>query len=263
VAAALVAAVLAVASAGGGESGPRPPWPLTVTALDIGQGDATLVQHGRSAVLVDTGPPDGPILERLREAGVERLDLLVVTHAQADHEGGAAAVLRALAVGLVLDGRDGVRSPDGDRLAAAARERHVRLLAPAAGQRLRAGPIVLDVLSPRPEPAALHAGADPNQRAIVAELHDGGFSMLLTADAESDVLATLPLAPVDVLKVSHHGSADPGLPALLARLRPTTALIEVGRHNRYGHPTTSTLDALRAVPHVHRTDLEGTVVLHP
>jgi len=247
-----------------GRTGSRPPAGLVVSALDVGQGDATLVQDGGSAILVDTGPPDGPILRRLDEAGVERLDVLVVTHAQADHEGGAAAVLGALPVGLVLDGRDGVASSDGTRLARAATKRGVRLVAPEAGQELRAGRLVLDVLSPRREPAALHAGADPNDRAIVAELRDGGFSMLLTADAESDVLLSLPLHPVDVLKVSHHGSADDGLPALLARLRPAAALIEVGRRNVYGHPAPQAIGALRAAGlAILRTDERGTIRLRP
>lgn len=257
----LALAVALLATQAGGS--PSPPIGLVVSALDIGQGDATLIQDRGAAVLVDAGPADGPILQRLHEAGVTRLDLLVVTHAQADHEGGVAAVLGALPVDMVLDGRDGVRSLDGDRFAAVARARHVRLLAPAAGQRLRAGPIELDVLSPRREPRSLHAGSDPNQRAIVAELHDGAFSMLLTADAESDVLAALPLAPVDVLKVSHHGSADPGLPALLQRLRPAAALIEVGRNNPYGHPAPETIAALEVVPRVYRTDRDGTATIHP
>jgi competence protein ComEC len=61
--------------------------------------------------------------------------------------------------------------------------------------------------------------------------------------------------------VAHHGSADPGLPDLLARLRPRVAVIEVGRHNTYGHPTSQALRALRAVPSVYRTDRDGTVRL--
>jgi competence protein ComEC len=163
---------------------------------------------------------------------------------------------------MLLDGRDGVRSPDGDRFAAVARARHVRLVAPATGQRLRVGPAELDVLSPAPEPAALHTGEDPNQRAIVAELRDGGFSMLLTADTESDVLGGLPLEPVDVLKVAHHGSAESGLAALLQRLRPAVALIEVGARNPYGHPAPTTVSELQVVPRVLRTDRDGTVRLH-
>jgi competence protein ComEC len=77
------------------------------------------------------------------------------------------------------------------------------------------------------------------------------------------VLAPLGPAPVDVLKVSHHGSADPGLPRLLTQLHPRIAAIEVGRHNLYGHPTPATVKALRAaVPTVVRTDRDGTVRLH-
>jgi competence protein ComEC len=73
-----------------------------------------------------------------------------------------------------------------------------------------------------------------------------------------------PLAPgrVDVLKVSHHGSKDAGLPQLLTELHPRIAAIEVGRHNTYGHPAPSTLAALKTVPTVVRTDRDGTVRLH-
>jgi competence protein ComEC len=87
---------------------------------------------------------------------------------------------------------------------------------------------------------------------------------LLTADAESDVLAGLDLGPVDVLKVSHHGSADPGLPALLERLRPRLAAIEVGRRNLYRHPAATTVRALRAAgAAVVRTDRDGSVSVEP
>jgi competence protein ComEC len=255
-------ALTALALAGGatGAAGARPPGALRVSFLDVGQGDATLVQHGSRAVLVDTGPPGAPVLARLRAAGVRRLDLLVVTHAQADHDGNAAAILRALPVGLVLDGRDGVRQPAGVQMAAAAAARGVRRVVPFAGETVRDGPMTLRVLSPAPEPFGARAGQDPNLRAIVAELRDGRFRMLLTADAESDVLQGLDLEHVDVLKVSHHGSADAGLPGVLARLRPALAAIEVGAHNPYGHPATSTLRALAAarVP-VVRTDRDGTV----
>ena len=96
VTAGLAALALFARGVGSGAPGPPPPGQLRVSFLDIGQGDATLVQHEGAAVLVDSGPPDGPILARLRAAGVRRLDVLVVTHAQADHEGGARAVLGAL-----------------------------------------------------------------------------------------------------------------------------------------------------------------------
>jgi competence protein ComEC len=256
---AVAAALVFVPGPGGGLA---PPSGLRVTFLDIGQGDATLIQERRTSVLVDTGPPDGGVVARLKHAGVRRLDLLVVTHAQADHDGGAAAVLRAMPVGMLLDGRDGVREPLGLRMAAEARRRRVPVAAPVAGETLRAGRIALRVLSPVPEAPEDHAGADPNQRAIVAEARVGRFRMLLTADAESDVLSTLDLEPVDVLKVSHHGSADPDLPSVLERLRPRVAAIEVGAHNTYGHPVAGTLRALAAAgATVYRTDRDGNVRL--
>jgi competence protein ComEC len=193
---------------------------------------------------------------------VGRVDLLVVTHAQVDHDGEAAPVIDGHPVGLLLDGGDGVPGYDRPAIEAALARRHVRRVVPDAGQALRAGPIELDVLWPRREPPAAHAGQDPNQRAIVAHLRDGDFDLLLPADAESDVTAALPLPAVEALKVAHHGSADAGLPALLTRLRPRVAAIEVGRHNPYGHPTAQALAALRqATPAVYRTDRDGTIRL--
>ena len=102
---------------------------------------------------------------------------------------------------------------------------------------------------------------DHNERATVLELEAWGARVLLPADAESDVLSRLDLAAVDVLKVSHHGSADEGLAGVLARVRPQVAVIPVGRGNPYGHPAPSTLRTLRDVPAVLRTDRDGTVRL--
>jgi len=239
-----------------------PPTPrgLVVAFLDVGQGDATLLRHGEHAVLVDAGPPDGPVLRRLREAGVRRLDALVLTHASADHDGGAAAVLRTHPTRLLLDGGDpGHRTPGLRRASALARARGVRRMATDAGQVVRLGPLELRVLWPdRDAPAA--SGADPNLRATVLHVRDGPFDLLLSADAESPVTTALRPPRVDAVKVAHHGSEDPGLPALLERLRPRVAIIPVG-HNSYGHPHPRTLRDLRAVPVVRRTDRHGTVRL--
>ncbi len=279
------AVVLAAGATAGAALAARPPQPphdLTISFLDIGQGDATLIQHGRATVLVDTGPRDGPILERLREAGVRRLDLLVATHAALDHDGAAAEVLDELPVAMVLDGEEGgvcrstgpigvqndtppADGPFGARagvpVGRLAKRRRIPCTPSDAGQVLRIGPLELRVLWPHRDPPAA-PGAEPNDRATVIHLRDGDFDLLLTADAESNVTAGLDLPRVDALKVAHHGSDDPGLPDLLRRLTPQVAVMEVGRNNLYGHPTPATVAALeQAVPIVRRTDRDGTVRL--
>jgi competence protein ComEC len=257
-----VLAVLAAAALASGRTGgvERAHHGLVVSFLDIGQGDATLIQDRGRTVLVDAGPPDGPIEARLRQSGVRRIDLLVVTHDQSDHEGGAPGVIAKHSIGLILDGAAGTRSAEHAALVRAAAARHVRRVAPERGQVLRVGSIRFGVLWPPwppPDP-----GGDPNHRAIVALASVGRFDLLLPADAESDVTGALALPQVDALKVAHHGSADPGLPDLLARLRPRIAVVEVGRHNPYGHPTAQALGALRASgTAVYRTDRDGTVRL--
>jgi competence protein ComEC len=149
-------------------------------------------------------------------------------------------------------------------MAAEAASRHVRVVGGRAGEVLRIGSVALRVLWPEPATPEAKAGGDPNERAIVAEAQADGVSVLLTADAESDVLDRLDLGRVDVLKVSHHGSADDGLPALLERLHPRVAGIEVGRHNTYGHPAPATIRALRADGvAVFRTDQDGSIRVEP
>jgi competence protein ComEC len=104
---------------------------------------------------------------------------------------------------------------------------------------------------------------DPNQHAVVALASYGTTDVLFTADAESDVTGRLRIPPVEVLKVAHHGSEDPGLPELLHTLRPRLAVISVGEGNDYGHPRPETLAALAAAPGLEtlRTDVNGRVVV--
>ena len=106
---------------------PGPPGELTVRFLDVGQGDATLVQHpDGTAVLFDGGPPEAGVARLLRKAGVRRLALVVATHASRDHHGGLASVLARYPVDLLLDGGDGTRDGDFRRLLGLAAERGIR-----------------------------------------------------------------------------------------------------------------------------------------
>lgn len=259
-----VVAMLAALAIAWREVGPRadpPPAPegLRLTFLDVGQGDATLIEVPEGAVLVDQGPPEAHVAAKLAGLGVERLELLVMTHPSRDNIGGAEEILRRLPVGLVLDPDLPFENPFGEPALAEARIREIRVATARAGLVYRLGRLELRILWPdgRPVPVA----DDPNDHATVILLSYGNFDALLPADAESNVTEPLAVHRVELYKVGHHGSTDPGLDRLLARLRPRIAVISVGARNDYGHPTPSTLAALAAVPglDVYRTDEDGTI----
>jgi competence protein ComEC len=263
---AIVTAGAALVAAGwaGAAAPPGPPDRLTVRFLDIGQGDATLIQHpDGTAVLFDGGPPEGGVVRLLRRAGVDRLALVVATHASRDHHGGLPAVLRRFEVETLLDGGDDTTDPSFRALEALADQRGIERIPARAPLTLTLadGDLRIEVLSPPPRPPG-PASEDPNPRAVVAIVSSRGFDLLLSADAESETLLPLELRDVDAIKVPHHGSSDPGLPEVLERLRPELAGIEVGLHNTYGHPAPATLSALkRAEVPTYRTDLDGTVTV--
>ncbi len=232
-----------------------PPPGLRIEVLDVGQGDAILLQpRSAPAVLVDGGPPGDEIVAKLRAEGVERLGAAVVTHDQSDHAAGIAEALGRIPIERLVYGR-----LDHGFLAAAeavgARSEQV-----AAGTSLRSGSLRLEVLWPPPDLLAeAPPDTDPNELALVIRARWHDFTMLLTADAEAETTPLDP-GPIDVLKVAHHGSDDAGLGPLLDRIRPRLAVISVGADNPYGHPTLGTLATLAAhgVPTL-RTDRDGTV----
>jgi competence protein ComEC len=238
----------------------RPPDGLRVTFLDVGQGDSTLLEAPGGAVLVDEGPPEADVAGQLRTMGLRSLAAIVLTHPQRDHIGGAAAVLDQLHVGEVADPGIDAPSTDHDAALEAARRHDVPVVTVRQGDVFRLGKLWLRILWPD-EPGL--PSEDPNEHAVVALASFGATDVLLTADAESDVTHRLPLRPVEILKVAHHGSEDPGLPDLLRVLRPQLAVISVGAGNDYGHPRPETLAALAASPGLEtlRTDVSGRIVV--
>jgi len=243
---------------------PAPAWVeptgLRVTFLDVGQGDAILLETPSARILVDQGPPEADVAGQLTRMGVKSLSALVLTHPQRDHVGGAADVIRRLSVGTVLDPHLAATGPEREEAIAAARERGVPVRLVREGSELRAGGLVLRVLWP---PDAGLPSDDPNLYATVLVASFGELDVFLPADAESDVTSRLHLGRYEILKVAHHGSEDPGLDESLRVLRPELAVISAGRNNDYGHPRPETLAALATVPGlaVYRTDVHERVVV--
>ena len=236
-------------------SGPRPePMNgLLVCALDVGQGDSILIDPpGGDPILVDTGPPGSGVAQLLSDRGVERLSALVLTHDQSDHVGEAPSLLRSLRVGKLVHSGVGAEIR---RLAVWVGTEPVRMFQganlPAAGG--------VRVVALWPPPSAQAASGDENESSLVLLVRWRHFTALLGADAEAEAVPVDP-GPVDLLKVSHHGSRDAGLDNLLERTMPKLALISVGAGNPYGHPAGATLGSLsRHSVRTLRTDEDGSV----
>lgn len=244
---------------------------LRVTVMDVGQGDALLITFPNGQTLqVDTGGPsrgefdvgDRVLGPALRGRGVRTLDYLSVTHADPDHVGGAASLLRDFTPREVWWGIPVLDHEPTDRLRAEALERRTSWRTIGAGAEVQIGGVEVRVHHPpAPEWARVRVRNDDS---LVMELRFGRVSVLLTGDISRDVeqalLPRLDLLPIVVLKVAHHGSATSTGAAFLEHIKPAIALIGVGRGNPYGHPAPAVLARLRAVgAEVFRTDLDGQI----
>ncbi|MFB8404777.1 ComEC/Rec2 family competence protein [Streptomyces sp. NPDC055912] len=268
-----------------------PPRGWVFAMCQVGQGDATvLAAGGDAAVVVDAGPDPVPVDRCLRELGVRRVPLLVLTHFHADHVAGLPGVLRGRSVGAIQT--TGLEEPPAQaafvrRTAAAAR---VPLIRAGAGERRRIGGLEWTVLWPAAAGGAAEGGSFEDEDEVVegrvaggrrvaagsGGANDasvamlvraaGGLTLLLLGDLEPPAQRALlrahpGLAPVDVLKVAHHGSAhqDPGL---IRAVRPRLALVSTGRDNPYGHPSPRTVESLRVGgARVLRTDRDGAIAV--
>lgn len=227
-----------------------------VAMCDVGQGDAVLIRSGGAVALVDTGPDPQPLRACLDRFAVRRIDVLVLTHFDADHAGGVAAV-----IGRVNAVWHGPPDPDGARLldalqAAGAQPRRV-----VAGDTGLLGASGIRVHWP-----AASVRMPGNAASVAIDVAGGDIpSILLLGDlpAESQVRlrAAARLGEYDIVKVAHHGSADQDA-ALYGTVGAALALIPVGEGNDYGHPRETLLDLLRAGgSRIARSDQDGAVAV--
>jgi competence protein ComEC len=213
----------------------------TVIFVDVGQGDATVIKSGSWTGLIDGGPSGSePAIEAaLAKLGVRRLSAVVVSHMHADHTGGLAHI-----VGEWRPRTAYVAGTPTATLAGALRGANTTIVQVRRGAGLELGAARAEVLSP----AGL--SGDVNSDSLVLRLDAGGKSFLFTGDctgpneaAVGSICARGP--PIDVLKVSHHGSRSSTSAVFLAETRPRVAVISVGP-NSYGHPTPATVGRLLA-----------------
>ena len=245
--------------------------PPRLVALEVGQGDALLVQGRRGAVLVDAGPatPGGVDLGRrvvvpaLAALGVRRLDLLVVTHADLDHRGGAPSVLERVPVAALWLPYGARADPGFADLLEVAAARGVDVSERGAqAPPLHAGDLRVEPLWP---PAAADHGSR-NARSLVVRISAGAHRVLLPGDldagAEAALVASGADLAADVLALGHHGSRTSSTQAFLAAVAPTLALVSAPCHGRFGMPHPEVLARARAAAaSVWWTGRDGALVV--
>jgi competence protein ComEC len=245
------AVVVVVLVLGRGAAVPDP----GVVVLDVGQGDAILIHGGDGKyALVDGGPDELVILDRLRKYGVDRLDLVILSHVHADHATGLAGLVGTVPIGQAWLATEPHFTRASHELMAVLGSHSVPVVEPKVGDSFRLGTLTLIVEGP------LRRYASPNDQSIVLRVIGPKRTMLLVGDIETVAQAELSQLRADVLKVPHQGAAtsDPGW---LGSVGADLAVISVGP-NSFGHPASWVIDVLEeSGAEVVRTDEVGDVVV--
>ena len=226
---------------------------LLVTFMDVGQGDAALIQGDRT-VLVDGGPRERDVVHYLRRVGVTSIDEVVLTHPHQDHYGGLFAVIGGLNVSALRVPRPPLPSElEYSELFQLAAMRGVPVLYPW-------DPSVSDMEILHPSSPEQFDDLSVNDASIVLMVSYGASSALFTGDVEKFTEGLLgdQLTQVSVLKVAHHGSRSSSSAGFIRSVNPALAVISCGDNNQFNHPSSLVLSRLNGAV-VHRTDQHGTL----
>ncbi len=230
---------------------------LSVTFLDVGQGDSAVIElPDKKTIVVDTGRTGKEAAAFLRYTGKDDIDVLILSHFHPDHSGGLQYLMERFNVGEVWDNGRIIYPPEMNMNA-----RHRRL---KRGDIIKNRYCKITVLHPYKEFYTLLGGEDvgENDSSLVLKLTGENGSFVFTGDigeeAEADMLYIKKWLPGDVLKIPHHGSGRSANSEFISGISPSIAVISVGRDNSYGHPAAGMLKQLAGAK-VFRTDLDGAV----
>ena len=233
---------------------------LTVTWLDVGQGDAAVIQCGGQSMLIDGGKPEKSsyIYAWLQQHGLSYLDVIVATHVDADHIGGLSGALNYASVGTAYCPETTGTTETFQSFVKYLAQRGKQITVPTADETFALGGAQIQILGP------LHRAEDSNDNSIVLKVSFGATSFLFTGDAEraeeQDLLNSGVNLQSTVLKVGHHGSDTSTSYPFLRAVAPQYAVISVGAGNSYSHPTEAVLSRLRdAGVTTFRTDMQGEI----
>ena len=232
----------------------------------MGQGDAFLIIDGSAQILIDGGPNNKvtDCLSRYVPFWDRKLELVILTHPEADHFTGLIDVFKRYRVETFLGNGLKNSTQSYQVLEDLVRREGSQTLFPNTVNHLRIGLIYLDLLWPTSDHLSTHTDISNgyNNFSLVFTLKRGDFKALFTGDIEPEISSQIPrLSDVDVLKIPHHGSKNGLTEELLNATTPEKAIISVGK-NQWGHPHLEVLKMLEdANVEIHRTDLEGDIIL--
>ena len=244
-------------------------WPggdWQVANCDIGQGDSMVINLGNhQGIVIDVGP-DAVAEDRcLKALGIKEIPLLILSHFHADHVAGLTGAIKNRAVGQVWVSVNS--APLNESAKAQAALEGVEMIKAVRGMSARVGPLTINVLWPTLSATSFEEmpgdGSQINNSSIATLIRSDAFSLFAGGDLEPPVQEILvkDVGPVDIYKVSHHGSRYQDL-AFMSALHPRISIISVGAGNTYGHPAVQTLQALaRLGSEVLRTDIDGAVAV--
>ena len=235
---------------------------LAVHFIDVGQGDAVLIQTKTHHVLIDGGDRGETVPDYLLSRGIEKLDIVIGTHPHADHIGGLINVFRRLEVKEVIDPAVPHTTRTFEEYLTLIDEKDIIFTEARTGISRVIGPgIRMDILHPS-QPSAAHL----NDASITARVSYGSVSFLFPGDAETpsekEMIDRGHTLKSTVLKAGHHGSRTSTSLPFLAAVDPEIAVIMSGESNRYGHPHEETLSRLsRRGVEIYRSDLHGNIII--
>jgi competence protein ComEC len=235
---------------------------VEVHFIDVGQGDAILVEADDSAMLIDAGENNkgSVVVDYLKSKDITELYYVIGTHPHSDHIGGMDTVLDAFPVKKIILPEISNTTQTFEQVLDAALKNDLSITRPVVGASYSLGPATFTILAPNSS-----SYEELNDYSIVLKLTYGNTSFLFTGDAgvasEKEMLASKLNLSADVMKLAHHGSAYSGSTDFLDAVNPSYCVISVGKNNEYGHPHSETLRVMKDRDiKLYRTDEQGTVV---